>query len=67
MMPEPTETDAVRLLDATGRPLQKALRDSRCPRCGANADHRVASCGFGTPVPLCGRCGHTFVGEVWRG
>lgn len=35
-----------------------------CPRCGAKADQRVESCGFG-PVKsiLCGACGYTFTAE----
>lgn len=37
------------------------------PTCRAGADKRIASAGFGTPHPICGRCGHAFVGERWDG
>ena len=32
-----------------------------CPTCGANADSRVDSAGFGRQVrEVCGKCGHDF-------
>jgi uncharacterized protein (DUF983 family) len=52
------------LVDAHGRPARQAA-DRLCPQCGAGPDARVASGGFGTPWPVCARCGYEWVGEVF--
>jgi uncharacterized protein (DUF983 family) len=52
------------LVDAHGRPARQAA-DLPCPQCGAGPDHRVPSCGFGTPRPVCARCGYEWVDEVF--
>lgn len=44
------------------KPLPK---DEKCPGCRAGKERRVPSCGFGVPHPICGQCGHEFVGERW--
>ncbi len=59
---------ADRLVDAQGRSMGPSRRDARrCPRCGTGSERRVASAGFGLPHPVCGRCGHEFLGEAWEG
>lgn len=45
-----------------GRPARLPA-DAKCPRCGASADQRVRSCGFGTPIECCQRCAYEFVQE----
>ena len=62
--PDPADV----LVDAHGRPLTRVRHDARrCPRCGAGPERRVASAGFGSPHPVCGRCGWEFVSEAWEG
>lgn len=50
------------ILDPSGRPARlKNLRvDDHCPKCGAPAERRVLSGGFGYPHDVCGNCGHDF-------
>jgi uncharacterized protein (DUF983 family) len=52
------------ILDARGLPARK--EGEHCPQCGAGKEKRVASCGFGTPMAVCGQCGYDFQ-EVFRG
>ena len=47
------------IVDAKGRPIQAAP----CPRCGAGPESRGPSSGFGTPHPVCLKCGFDFHGE----
>ena len=63
------ETDpADHLVDAQGRSVRRMRTEARnCPRCGAGGTRRVASAGFGSPHPVCGRCGHEFISEAWEG
>lgn len=56
------------ILDPSGKPARKpTAADDTCPHCGAGPDTRGPSCGFGTPKPVCGRCGYTWHNEVWHG
>jgi len=51
------------LVDTAGKPL-RSMKDDRCPRCGASAEHRQTSGAFGQePHPICAKCGHEFFGE----
>jgi transposase-like protein len=59
-------TEAVKILDASGKPARKAETD-RCPTCGAGSKDRVASAGFGIAHPVCQKCGYEWLDEVWRG
>lgn len=34
--------------------------DTRCPRCRASHEARVASSGFGVPHDVCSQCGYDF-------
>lgn len=56
-----TKPDAPVIVNAHGQPARAA--DATCPQCGAGADRRRASAGFGDPHPVCGKCGHEFIGE----
>jgi uncharacterized protein (DUF983 family) len=59
MTPDP---DRPGILDPQGKPARQAV-DTTCPACGAGADRRVASSGFGTPHAVCGACGRDFFNE----
>jgi hypothetical protein len=48
------------ILGLNGQPLQSRAKPTRCPTCGASADKRVLSGGFGEPHDVCARCGHEF-------
>lgn len=69
-MTDPVHTSApdpaAALVGPDQRPARRAP-DERCPRCGAGSEKRVASCGFGVAHPVCGRCGHEWIDEVWCG
>lgn len=55
------------LVDAQGQSLRRQRHeDKTCPICRADEDRRVKSSGFGTPHPVCGQCGHDFIGEPWH-
>jgi uncharacterized protein (DUF983 family) len=54
--------DTPEILDGSGRPARREA-DAECPKCGAGAERRVPSAGFGEPHPVCGRCGFEFHGE----
>ncbi len=58
-MPEPEQAKPFNpvIVAPDGRPA-RLPRDARCPACGAGADQRVASSGFGTPHEVCVNCGH---------
>jgi uncharacterized protein (DUF983 family) len=47
------------IVDPSGKPARKA-RDTACPKCGAGADLRVLSGGFGVVHDICGRCGFDY-------
>jgi hypothetical protein len=47
---------ASQLVGPDGRPA-RLPKDARCPRCGADADQRVMSGGFGEPHEVCQQCG----------
>lgn len=53
------------ILDPSGQPARRPASQD-CPRCGKGPERRVASAGFGEPYPICGACGHEFLGEPWR-
>lgn len=60
MNDQPTERV---ILGPDSRPARRAKSD-RCPECGAGADKRQKSGGFGVRRPVC-NCGHEFKDEVW--
>jgi uncharacterized protein (DUF983 family) len=45
-----------KILGLNGKPIAQP-KSSRCPKCGAGADRRVLSAGFGEPHDVCGTCG----------
>lgn len=47
------------ILGPNGKPA-RIPPNARCPQCGASADKRVSSCGFGTPHQICSRCAYAF-------
>jgi uncharacterized protein (DUF983 family) len=47
------------ILAPNGKPARLGP-DARCPRCGAGADQRVNSAGFGVVHPVCVRCAFEF-------
>ncbi len=50
------------LVDYRGRPIRDP-KNTTCPKCGAGADRRVASGGFGDVHDVCGVCGYEGFGE----
>jgi uncharacterized protein (DUF983 family) len=54
------------IVDPSGKPARQTL-DTGCPRCGAGAEKRIASCGFGVRKPCCSDCGYVWEDEVFRG
>jgi uncharacterized protein (DUF983 family) len=54
------------IVDQHGQPARPAI-DTACPTCAAGPEKRVASCGFGTPRPVCSVCGWKWEDEVFRG
>jgi uncharacterized protein (DUF983 family) len=59
------DTPKPAILDPSGKPARQVI-DRNCPRCGAGPELRVASGGFGTPWPVCSRCGHEWTDEVFK-
>jgi hypothetical protein len=53
------ETETPVIVDPSGRPA-RLPRTAACPQCGADADQRVKSAGFGTPHETCQRCAYEF-------
>ena len=54
------QIDRIRaLVDPSGAPLV-AARSKACQGCGAGADRRRPSGGFGAVHDVCGVCGHAF-------
>lgn len=53
------------ILDASGKPARKVAPDV-CPQCGAGADQRRASGGFGTPWTVC-VCGYEWKDRAFHG
>lgn len=51
--------EAPAILGADGRPA-RLPRNAACPHCGAGADQRVKSGGFGIPHETCQRCAFEF-------
>lgn len=47
------------ILAPDGRPA-RTPPDALCPQCGAGADKRTPSSGFGTPHDVCSVCGWEF-------
>jgi rubredoxin len=50
------------ILAPGGRPA-RIPDDAKCPQCGAGADQRVPTGGFGVPGQACQRCGYEFPKE----
>jgi hypothetical protein len=59
------ETETPVIVDPSGRPARRPETDV-CPSCGAGADQRRASTGFGVPWPVC-VCGYEWKDRVFRG
>ena len=60
-MPEPEQVQPFNpvLVAPDGRPARLPA-DARCPRCGAGANERVLSAGFGEAHNICQRCAFEF-------
>ena len=60
MNPEPSPKPFNPVIVAPdGRPARLPA-DAKCPRCGADADQRVPSAGFGEPHEICKACAFEF-------
>jgi uncharacterized protein (DUF983 family) len=53
------DQQAPTIVDASGKPARRP-ETKTCPQCGAGAEQRVLSAGFGKAHDVCGACGHDF-------
>jgi uncharacterized protein (DUF983 family) len=56
---DPDDVTIPLILGPRGQPA-RTPRDTACPQCGAKAERRVLSSGFGQPHDVCGACGYDF-------